>query len=467
MAKSGLPASTREDRMRTVSTLSLTVIVYLLLTGSQCSTETVVTTEVDSAQKISADKGSFSGDLDSGDHWGAAVANIGDLEGDGVIDLAVGAPGDDDGGDNRGALWVLFMNSDGRVDIWTKISDTSGGFTGDLDNNDAFGSAAAGIGDLNGDGFQDIAVGAPFDDDGGDNRGAVWILFMNADGSVAATQKISDEQGGFTGSLDNDDLFGSAVALVGDLDGDGVDELAVGAERANVDGQRKGLVWILFMNGDGTVREQRKISEGEGGFDDSLNVDDRFGGALAGIGDLDNDGIPDLAAGAPGSDRGGNDQGAIWILFLNSNGGVRDERRINAGTGDFQGNIGDGDAFGSAIADIGDLDGDGVDDLAVGAPLADDGGTDRGALWVLFMERNGRVDDQIPVSSTRGKFKENLDNSDSFGSALAGLGNLNNNRGVDIAVGAPLDDDDKSDAGAVYILFMERKVDEKRTGLFD
>jgi hypothetical protein len=466
MAKSGVSTSTRENRMRTVSTLSLTVILYLLLTGSQC-TETVVTTQVDNSQKVSADKGSFSGDLDSGDHWGSAVANIGDLEGDGVIDLAVGAPGDDDNGDNRGALWILFMNSDGRVDIWTKISDTSGGFTGDLDDNDAFGSAAAGIGDLNGDGFLDIAVGAPFDDDGGDDRGAIWILFMKADGTVAETRKISDQQGGFTGDLSNGDLFGSAVTRLGDLDGDGVDELAVGAEQANVDGQRKGLVWVLFMNTDGTVREQRKISDGEGGFEDDLNVNDRFGSALAGLGDLDNDGIPDLAVGANGSDRGGSDQGAIWILFMNSNGGIRDERRINAGAGDFQGNIGDGDAFGSAIADIGDLDGDGIDDLAVGAPLADDGGTDRGAIWILLMERNGRVDNQIPVSSTRGKFKENLDNGDNFGSALAGLGNLNNNRGVDVAVGPPLDDDDKSDAGAIYSLFMEHKEDEKRTGLFN
>jgi hypothetical protein len=452
--------------MKTVSTLSLSIILYLLLTGSQC-TETVVTTQVDNTQKASADKGSFTGDLDSGDSWGAAVANLGDLEGDGVIDLAVGAPGDDDNGDNRGALWILFMNSDGRVDIWTKISDTSGGFNGDLDNSDAFGSAAAGIGDLNGDGFFDVAVGAPFDDDGGDDRGAVWILFLNADGTVAETHKISDEQGGFTGDLGNGDLFGSAVARIGDLDGDGVDELAVGAEQANVDSERKGLVWVLFMNRDGTVREHRKIGEGEGSFDDSLSVDDRFGGTLAGIGDLDNDGIPDLAVGADGSDRGGSDQGAIWILFLNSNGAVRDERRINAGASNFEGDIGNGDAFGSAIAGIGDLDGDGIDDLAVGAPLADDGGTDRGAIWILFMERNGRVDDQIRVSGSQGKFKEDLDNGDSFGAALAGLGNLNNNKSVDIAVGAPLDDDDRTDAGAIYSLFMERKEDEKRTGPFN
>lgn len=441
------------------------LMLYLLLTGSQC-TEVVTTTQVDSVQKISADQGNFNGGLDAGDNFGAAVANIGDLEGDGVIDLAVGAPGDDENGDNRGAVWILFMDSNGQVDTARKIADNTGGFGPNLDNNDRFGSATAGLGDLNGDGFADIAVGAPFDDDGGDDRGAVWILFMNADGSVAATQKISDEQGGFTGDLSNGDHFGNAVTRIGDLDGDGISELAVGAELANVNGTRKGAVWILFMNADGTVRSNRQITEGESGFKANLNADDQFGSAVAGLGDLDGDGIPDLAVGADRNDTGGTDRGAVWILFMKSDGKVRDERRIASGDGDFAGVLGDGSQFGRAIAEIGDVDSDRVIDLAVGADLDDDGGTDRGAVWILLMKTNGKVNRQVKISDTQGKFDQNLDNGDGFGAALAGLGNLNNDKSTDFAAGAPLDDDDRIDAGAVYVVFMERKDDKQRKDFF-
>jgi hypothetical protein len=451
--------------MKRPATAALALTLILLLSGSQC-TEVTVTTEVDRAQKISAERGNFSGTLDAGDNFGAALAAIGDLEGDGVIDLAVGAPGDDSDGDNRGAVWVLFLNSDGSVDIARKITGNSGGFAGGLDNDDQFGSALAGLGDLNGDGFADLAVGAPFDDDGGDDRGAVWILFMAADGSVAGRAKLSDRQGSFTGDLNDGDHFGSAVARLGDLDGDGIVDLAVGADTANLDGIRTGVVWILFMNADGTARAVRRIGDGEGGFKDSLNADDRFGSAVAGIGDLDGDGIPDLAVGAAQNDSGGTDRGAIWILFMKRDGTVRDQRKIASGEGDFQGSIGDNDQFGGAIAGIGDIDNDGVDDLAVGARFNDDGGTDRGAVWVLLMKRNGRVNEQVKISGTDGKFDQNLDNGDALGSALAGLGNLDNDKSVDFAVGARGDDDNRSDAGAAYILFMERKEKERRKDFF-
>lgn len=449
--------------MKLPFSLSAILILYLLLTASQC-TEVVTTTRVDDAQKISARKGNFNGGLNAGDNWGAAVANIGDLEGDGVVDLAVGAPGDSDNGNNRGALWILFLNSNGTVDMSTKIARNVGGFTGDLDDGDRFGSSASGIGDLNGDGFADIAVGAPLDDDGGDNRGAVWILFMNADGTVAGNVKISDQQGGFPGKLDNGEQFGDAVADLGDLDGDGIPDLAVGAPLDIDNDRRKGAVWILFMNRDGTVRSGRKIGEGDGNFKGDLFADDRFGSAVAGIGDLDGDGIPDLAVGADQYDAGSGNSGAIWILFMNRDGSVKNQQRIAAGDGGFEGNLDAGDRFGCAIAAIGDLDEDGIGDLAVGAEQDENGGS--GTVWILFMKTDGKVKSETRISQLDGRFTGDLDDGDRFGAALAGLGNLNAAKSDDIAVGAPQDDDDAIDAGAIYILFMERHKDEKRTGFF-
>ena len=108
------------------------------------------------------------------------------------------------------------------VQRYQKISDTEGNFAGALDNNDEFGHSVTSVGDLDGDGVVDLAVGVRSDADGGSRTGAVWILFLNIDGSVKSRQKISDLEGGFTGELHGGDRFGRSVTSMGDLDGDGI-----------------------------------------------------------------------------------------------------------------------------------------------------------------------------------------------------------------------------------------------------
>jgi Ca2+-binding RTX toxin-like protein len=130
-------------------------------------------------QKISATSGNFRGLLD--DYYffgGSSVSPLGDLDGDGVPELAVGAPGDDGGSTDTGAVWILFLRANGMVKAEQKISATRGNFRGVLKEHDTFGVSVSPLGDLDGDGVPELAVGAPGDDDGGGNTGAVWILFM-------------------------------------------------------------------------------------------------------------------------------------------------------------------------------------------------------------------------------------------------------------------------------------------------
>ncbi|MCP4962683.1 MAG: CSLREA domain-containing protein, partial [Actinomycetia bacterium] len=205
-------------------------------------------------QKISDTVGGLSAVLDDTDRFGSSTTSIGDVDGDGIVDVAVGADLDDDGGTNRGAVYVLFLNADGTVKAEQKISSTTGGLTGPLDDNDWFGQSVAGVGDLDGDGIADIAVGARNDDDGGANRGAVYVLFLNADGTVKAEQKISSTTGGLTGPLDDTDGIGISVAGVGDVDGDGIADITVGANADDDGGADRGAVYVLFLNADGTVK---------------------------------------------------------------------------------------------------------------------------------------------------------------------------------------------------------------------
>jgi hypothetical protein len=156
--------------MRTTGT-----VIFLALVITCFPTAGPAKGQVLGHQKISETEGGFTGDLDLMDWFGTSVANLGDVDDDGVIDLAVGAIQDTDGGGNaRGAVWILFLNTDGSVKSHQKISDTEGNFTGILDDNDSFGMSVAGLGDLDDDGVEDLAVGAFLDDDGGpgqSNRG--------------------------------------------------------------------------------------------------------------------------------------------------------------------------------------------------------------------------------------------------------------------------------------------------------
>ena len=177
--------------MTTTKIISALLFMSLLIT-SNLITSTGHAQNIKSFVEISDESGGFpaaGGNLQNGDDFGESLDTIGDLDGDGVIDLVVGARQDDDGGSNRGAVYILFMRTNGTVDRLQKISDTEGGFTGNLDDGDNFGIGATGLGDIDGDGVLDIAVGAWNDDDGGSNKGAVYILFLNSDGTVKATRK--------------------------------------------------------------------------------------------------------------------------------------------------------------------------------------------------------------------------------------------------------------------------------------
>ncbi len=317
-------------------------------------------------------------------NFGISIANIGDLDGDGVNDLAVGAHGDDDGGTNRGAIHILFMNTDGSVDSTEVINDSTANGP-ELSNHDKFGMSIANIGDLDGDGVNDLAVGADGDDTGGNNRGTVYILFMNTDGSIDSIEEINDSTANGP-ELEGYDMFGSSIADIGDLNNDGVNDIivgAIGADCVSCVGNNSGEVHIMFMNTDGSVDSTVEINDSTANGPD-ISATDNLGFSVADIGDLDGDGVNEIAVGAHKDDGSGDTRGAVHIMFMNTDGSIDSTVEINDSTPNGP-DISDADLFGSSIATIGDWNGDGINDLAVGAYHNNGSDSNSGAVHIMFM----------------------------------------------------------------------------------
>nr|WP_299068587.1 FG-GAP-like repeat-containing protein [uncultured Allomuricauda sp.] len=386
--------------------------------------------------KIENGSGGLVADLDSGDRFARDHDAIGDVNGDGVIDFVIGARSDDDGGTDAGAVYILFMNTDGSVLSNQKISTLEGGFNETLNAGNFFGYGVAGIGDYDGDGIPDIAVSSPVppnnslyiihlnedgtvkdfvkneniiaqgltaigdinndnridlvacnpgSNDGGTDRGAIDILFLNEASQVmyANTVTISSTQGGFgTGLEDGDQFGGREAAMLGDLDNNGTIEMAVGAF---LSGGGKGAIWILSL--DATmynVVSKIKITEGLNGFTETLDLEEnpngtfgaQFGHAMCAAGDIDGDGITDLVTGANQQNEGNG-----YVLYLNADKTVKSYDKISATEGDFDLVLDTGDRFARSISYVGDLKGDGSIAINFGGGVGL-GGT--GSLYTLF-----------------------------------------------------------------------------------
>ncbi len=392
--------------------------------------------------------------LTTGIQFGASVAGLGDLDGDGIGDLAVGAPFDSQLRAGPGAVWILLLRRDGTVRELNRISSHSPALNGGLNQNDRFGQRVAMIGDVDGDGFADLAVQSAGDDGFVEAGGAIWILFLDQTGRARRATKILPPDPRPFGSPPALD-FGEGIEALGDLDGDGRPEIAIGQSQLARGDPHSGGVWILELDRSGKVVDSKLWAEGSSGFSGPTPRHHNFGSSIAVLGDIDANGTTEVAVGAAFDDEVIENSGAIWILSVDDEHRVVDQRKIAAHHPVFGGSIHYDDAVGHEIASLPDLDGDGVPEVALSSGSDDQHGYDRGSVRVLFLDATGEPRRVERVTQGSAGFSAALNDGEWFGAGVCAVGDLDGDGVSEIAVGAPGHAAGGESTGAVWILFVD------------
>jgi hypothetical protein len=348
---------------------------------------------------------------------GTAVAHAGDVNGDGYSDLVLGAPGFDDGETGEGAAYVHLGSATGPVT--TGIPLAQGNQPGA-----AFGIAVAGAGDVNGDGYADVLIGADAFDNGETDEGRAYLFLGSATG-LATTPAWTAE-----GNVANA-RFGASVASAGDVNGDGHADLIVGAWNfEQAPGLKGGRAFVYLGSPTGPSLTPDWVVTGS----DDLG---RFGWTVNGAGDVNGDGYSDVIVGAPDFDSDLAGEGRAFVYL----GGASGLAPTPAWTA--EGDQLDAD-FGFAASTAGDLNADGYADVAIGAPKFDAPAVDAGRVFLFYGSAAG-------LGLVAGDTRSALEAGAGFGAAVAGTGDTDGDGCSDFVVGAPGYTEAVAGQGALYL----------------
>ncbi len=389
-----------------------------------------------------------------------ASGSIGDFNGDGFADLAIGVPGDVvSGKDEAGAVNVIYGGATGLTadgdQLWTQDSSGIKGTAGTMDH---FGQAVA-VGDFDGDGLDDLAIGVPDDDPSTvPDAGVVNVIYGSASGLTSSgNQKWSQDSTGIKGTAQKKDAFGRALAA-GDFDGDGFADLAIGTPHDSTASVGDvGAVNVIYGSVAGLSSSGNQgWTQDSSGIKGTAENGDLFGRGLAAA-DFDGDGFADLAAGVPGDNPGSkNDAGGVNVIYGTASG--LDATGNQGWTQDSSGIPGTaqaGDDFGLAVA-AADFGNGSQADLAAGVPGEDpSGATDGGGLNVIYGGASGLSSSgaQYWDENTEGIVGGPAGTADNFGNSLA-AGDMGNGSQADLAIGVPGKDISLKDkAGAVNVIY--------------
>jgi len=400
--------------------------------------------------------------INAADLTGDTVSSAGDINDDGIDDLVIGAPFADPNGSFSGACYVVFGKSQGfSSPLELSTLNGSNGFV--INGEAVFDGACEAVsaaGDVNGDGKDDLVIGAPDASPGVDFAGSTYVVF-GTDGGFSSPLELSglDGSDGFViNGVGENDASGTSVAGAGDVNGDGIDDIVIGAPFAPA-GSGAGMGYVVFgKNTAWAAALDLKDLDGNNGFTISgLASGDSFGASVGGAGDVNADGIDDLILGAPLAGPVGTNPGFAYVVFGKNTAWAADLtlNDLDGSNGFAVSGVAAGDGLGSSVRAAGDINGDDIDDLLLGAPEADPNGSASGASYVVFGS------DQVwpgsvalsGLDGTNGFAMYGVSAGDGAGSFVGSAGKLNADTIDDLVIGAPFADPNGSASGSAYVVF--------------
>jgi hypothetical protein len=352
-------------------------------------------------------------------HFGRSVGTAGDVNGDGYSDVIVGAPFYDNGEEDEGRAYVYYGSSTGlnHTPAWIAESNQAGA---------EFGRVIASAGDVNGDGFSDVIIGARYYDNGQLNEGAAFVYYGSSTG-LSGTPDWSAE-----GDQEGAE-FGRSVGSAGDINGDGYADIIIGAPSYDTDQGDEGRVFVYYGSAGGLRTTTEWIMSGS----DMVG----FGWSVASAGDVNGDGYGDIIIGAPYYGISQPKEGRAFV-YHGSNAGLSLSHDWLVEGNQPLANLG------WSVSTAGDVNWDGYSDIMVGAPVYDSGELNEGRAYLFYGYGCGIS--AIPALEVEG------DQSYAWlGISVNTAGDVNGDDFDDVVVGAPLFDNNYNDEGRAYVFHGE------------
>jgi len=405
-----------------------------------------------------------------GDTSGQSVSGAGDINDDGIDDLIIGAKSADPNKPSSGEVYVVFGEAGARLGPEFELSSldgTSGFVLHGLAQADFCGRAVSAAGDVNHDGIDDFLIGAPqADSDGEQENGEVYVIFGRSDIGASGVFDLASLDGtnGFVcRGLGTGYRTGRALAPLGDVNADGIDDFVIGSYNADTTDSATGASYVIFggvgLGASGEI--DLAALNGNDGFSITGPAhNDRTGFSVAAAGDINQDGVGDIVIGSWGPEADTPASGVAYVVFGGASAG-------SAGTIDLGALDGlngftitgadDTSRIGYSVAGVGDVDDDGADDLLIGAPRGDDGGENGGVTYVVLggagVGTSGTVNLDA-LTATAGVKIIGASAGDQSGFSVARLGDFNEDGVPDMLIGAPYGRDERDHAtGECYVVY--------------
>ena len=396
--------------------------------------------------------------ISSYDVSGIAVSGAGDVNGDGLGDILIGAFGADPNGTSSGQSYVVYGGSaiPGAAEL-SALNGTNGFRINGIGANDGSGRAVSDAGDVNRDGFDDILIGAFTAQPHGYSSGQTYVVYGGS--AIPGTVEASDLDGtnGFVvNGIATIDRSGYSVSDAGDVNGDHFDDILIGASFASPHGGYSGQSYVVYGKSavPGTV--ELSALNGTNGFRvNGISTNDYSGSAVGGAGDVNHDGFDDILIGAPSADPHDSGSGQSYIVYGRSAVPATVELSGLNGTNGLRLNgIATYDNAGVAVGGAGDVNHDGFADILIGAPWVYPHASKAERTYVVYGKST--LPGTIELSALNGTNGFRLNGISAFdyaGRAVSGAGDVNGDGFADILVGAGGADPHGSYSGQSYLVY--------------